>query len=136
MSSSPGSTWWSVPRRAETRPAPSRYRCQPGPRERWWEPELYRLRGELTLKQPGEQDPTSENLKAAEEYFLQAIKNARRIDAKSLELRATMSLGRLWLEQGKRAEAHRMLAEVYGWFTEGFETADLEEAKVLLKEAS
>ena len=105
-------------------------------RERWWEPELYRLRGELTLKQSGEQDPTSENLKAAEEYLLQAINIARRIDAKSLELRATMSLGRLWLEQGKRAEAHRMLAEVYGWFTEGFETADLREAKVLLKEAS
>ena len=57
---------------------------------------------------------------------------ARRQQAKSLELRAAMSLARLWQHQGKRAEACRMLAEVYGWFTEGFDTADLQEAKALL----
>ena len=59
---------------------------------------------------------------------------ARQQQAKSWELRAAMSLARLWQQQGKRAEAHQRLAEVYGWFTEGFDTADLQEAKVLLEE--
>jgi predicted ATPase len=59
---------------------------------------------------------------------------ARRQEAKSLELRAAMSLSRLWQRQGKRAEAHALLAPIYGWFTEGFDTADLQEAKALLEE--
>ena len=63
---------------------------------------------------------------------MRAIEIARRQQAKSLELRAVMSLARLWQQQGKRAEARRMLAEIYGWFTEGFDTADLKEAKALL----
>jgi hypothetical protein len=70
----------------------------------------------------------------AEECFLKAIEIARKQSAKSLELRAVMSLSRLWQQQGKKKEAHRMLAEIYGWFTEGFDTADLQEAKALLEE--
>ena len=66
-------------------------------------------------------------------YFHQALTITRRQQAKSLELRAAMSLSRLWQRQGKRAEARELLAEVYGWFTEGFDTADLQEAKVLLE---
>ena len=66
--------------------------------------------------------------------FLQAIDVARHQHAKSLELRAVMSLGRLWQQQGKCTEAHQMLAESYGWFTEGFDTLDLQEAKALLEE--
>jgi predicted ATPase len=65
---------------------------------------------------------------------LKAVEIARRQQAKSLELRAVMSLSRLWQQQGKREEARRMLAEIYGWFTEGFDTADLQEAKALLEE--
>lgn len=72
----------------------------------------------------------------AEECFLKAIEIARRQQAKSLELRATMSLARLWKSQGKRAEARKMLAEIYDWFTEGFDTADLQDAKALLDELS
>lgn len=72
--------------------------------------------------------------KEAEECFLKAIEVARRQQAKSLELRATVSLARLWQRQGKGAEARDMLAEVYGWFTEGFDTVDLQEAKGLLEE--
>ena len=64
----------------------------------------------------------------------QALDVARRQKAKALELRAAMSLARLWREQGKRAEAHELLAPIYNWFTEGFDTADLQEAKVLLDE--
>jgi len=97
-------------------------------RERWWEAELYRLRGELLLQhavaQPGE----------AETCFQQALVVARRQQARSLELRAAMSLARLWQQHGKRAEAHELLAAVYGWFTEGFDTADLQEARILLEE--
>jgi class 3 adenylate cyclase/predicted ATPase len=70
----------------------------------------------------------------AEECFHKAIEIARRQQAKSLELRAVMSLARLWKEQGKKDEARQMLAEIYGWFTEGFDTADLQEAKALLEE--
>ena len=97
--------------------------------ERYWEAELHRLRGELLLMQGA---PLSE----VEQCFHRAIEIARRQQAKSLELRAAMSLSRLWRQQGKRAEARDMLAEIYGWFTEGFDTADLREAKALLDELS
>lgn len=70
----------------------------------------------------------------AEQCFLKAIEISRQQQAKSLELRATMSLARLWKTQGKRKEAHKMLAAIYGWFTEGFDTADLQDAKALLEE--
>jgi predicted ATPase len=70
----------------------------------------------------------------AEACFHQALDVARRQQAKSWELRAATSLARLWQQQGKRAEAYRLLAPTYGWFTEGFDTADLQEAKALLEE--
>jgi predicted ATPase len=95
--------------------------------ERWWEAEIYRLRGLLLLRQTG--TPQEE----AEACFQQALEVARRQEAKSLELRAAMSLARLWQYQGKRAAARELLAPVYGWFTEGFDTADLQEAKALLE---
>jgi predicted ATPase len=69
----------------------------------------------------------------AEGYFLKAIDVARKQQAKSLELRAVMSLSRLWQQQGKQHEAHKMLVEIYDWFTEGFDTKDLQEAKALLE---
>jgi predicted ATPase len=69
-----------------------------------------------------------------ETCYRRALDVARRQQAKSWELRVAMSLGRLWQQQGKRQEARRLLAEIYGWFTEGFDTADLQEAKVLLQE--
>lgn len=72
----------------------------------------------------------------AEECFLKAIDIARQQQAKSWELRAATSLARLWREQGKRDEAHAVLFEVYNWFTEGFDTKDLQEAKALLEELS
>jgi predicted ATPase len=72
----------------------------------------------------------------AEKCFWQAIEVARRQEARSLELRAVMSLSRLWQSQGKQAQAKQMLAEIYGWFTEGFDTADLKEARILLEELS
>ncbi|MBI3798113.1 MAG: AAA family ATPase [Deltaproteobacteria bacterium] len=101
--------------------------------ERFSEAELYRLKGTLTLqsKVPG---PKSQVEEEAEGYFRKAIDIARRQQAKSLELRAAMSLARLWQQQGKKEEARRMLAEIYNWFTEGFDAADLQEAKVLLEE--
>jgi predicted ATPase len=70
----------------------------------------------------------------AETWLQRALDIARRQEAKSLELRAAMSLARLWQQQGRRAEAHDLLAPLYGWFTEGFDTADLQEAKALLDE--
>jgi class 3 adenylate cyclase/predicted ATPase len=103
--------------------------------ERQYEAELYRLKGELTLAQSRVQGLAS-RVKEAEGCFLKAIEIARRQQAKSLELRAVMSLSRLWQRQGKRKEAHRMLAEIYGWFTGGFDTKDLQEAKALLDELS
>jgi len=93
--------------------------------EHWWEPELHRLQGKLLLLQGDEGE--------AEASFHQAIELARQQQAKSLELRAAMSLSRLWLKQGKREEARQLLAEVYAWFTEGFDTPDLKEAKALLE---
>jgi predicted ATPase len=96
--------------------------------ERWWEAEIHRLRGVLLLRQPG--TPQAE----AETWLQRALDVARRQEAKSLELRAAMSLSRLWQQQGKQAEARELLASVYGWFTEGFDTVDLQEAKTLLEE--
>jgi len=96
--------------------------------ERNWEAELHRRKGELLLMQQGQK------VGEAEECFRQALDIARRQQAKSLELRAAMSLSRLWQQQGKQEEAHRLLTEIYGWFTEGFDTADLKEAKFLLEE--
>jgi predicted ATPase len=101
--------------------------------ERGWEAEIYRLQGELLLKSEARsQKPEREE--AAESCFRQALHVARGQSAKSWELRAAMSLSQLWQRQGKREEARRLLAEVYGWFTEGFDTADLQEAKALLEE--
>jgi predicted ATPase len=96
--------------------------------ERAWEPELYRLKGELLLQL------NSDNQAEAETCFHQAITAARAQQAKSFELRAATSLARLWQQQGKHQEAHDLLALVYGWFTEGFDTADLQESKALLDE--
>jgi predicted ATPase len=95
---------------------------------RWWEAELYRLKGALLLQHAVAQP------KEVEACFQQALAVARRQQAKSLELRAAMSLARLWQQQGRRAEAYALLAPIYGWFTEGFDTADLIEAKALLHE--
>jgi len=139
--------------------------------ERFYEAELYRLRGELTLQQsraslgqvPGKSQtgpkskvqsrkkfsvvspqlsvpnpqplaPSTQAEAEAEADFLKAIEISRRQQAKSLELRATVSLARLWQQQGKKAEARKILADIYGWFTEGFDTKDLQEAKALLQE--
>jgi predicted ATPase len=96
--------------------------------ERYYEAELYRLQGELLLQH------AAPEVSHAETCFQQALDIARRQQAKSLELRAAMSLGRLWQQQGKRDEAQALLAPSYGWFTEGFETADLQDAKTLLDE--
>jgi predicted ATPase len=134
--------------------------------ERQWEAELYRLKGTLTLQsqaslgqvsdksqaslgevsnEPQASQGKSENpnpqpltpsTQEAETCFHKAIEIARHQQAKSLELRAAMSLARLWQQQGKQEEAHDMLAEIYGWFTEGFDTADLQDAKALLEELS
>ena len=122
--------------------------------ERYCEADLYRLQGEFLLRQaapgaaPTAPPPTALLAEAewvgatdvqplrteAETCLCHALDIARQQQAKSLELRAAMSRARLWQQQGKRAEAHQLLAEVYGWFTEGFETADLQEARALLEE--
>jgi class 3 adenylate cyclase/predicted ATPase len=94
--------------------------------ERWYEAEIYRLKGELLLQQ-SPSNPTE-----AETCFHHAIRIAQSQSARSWELRATTSLARIWQQQGKRAEAHELLAPVYGWFTEGFDTLDFQEAKALL----
>ena len=78
--------------------------------------------------------PLTPNSQEAEGHFCKAIEIARKQQAKSWELRAVMSLSRLWQHQGKRHEARQLLAEIYGWFTEGFDTVDLQEAKALLEE--
>ncbi len=127
--------------------------------ERYWEADLYRLKGELMLQQENQKSKAcpersrrgkSQKSKiktelrhltpnaqvAAEACFQQAIETARELSAKSFELRAATSLARLWQQQGKTAEARQMLADVYNWFTEGFDTKDLQEAKVLLEELS
>ena len=86
---------------------------------RWWEAELCRLRGELLR---------------SEEWLQRSLDVSRHQQAKSLELRASMSMARLWRDQGKRTKARDLLVPVYGWFTEGFDTLDLKEAKALLDE--
>jgi predicted ATPase len=98
--------------------------------ERRWEAGLHRLQGELFLARTAEHDAE------AETCFRHALDSARRQQAKSWELRATMSLSRLWQRQGKRDEARQLLTEIYNWFTEGFDTADLQEARALLVELS
>jgi predicted ATPase len=95
---------------------------------RWWEAEIYRLRGDLLLHLP------SPEVSQAEASFHQALDVARRQQAKALELRTAMSLSRLWQQQAQRTEARQLLADVYCWFTEGFGTADLRSAKALLEE--
>jgi class 3 adenylate cyclase/predicted ATPase len=97
-------------------------------KERWCEPEAYRTAGEIALRSP---EPDAAK---AEAYFDRALAVARAQQAKSWELRAAMSMARLWRDQGKRNEARDLLAPVYGWFTEGFDTLDLREAKALLDE--
>jgi predicted ATPase/DNA-binding SARP family transcriptional activator len=99
----------------------------------YWEVELYRLKGELLLQTEARAEALRQAQDEAEKCFWQAIEVARRQRGKSLELRAVMSLSRLWQGQGKRKEARQMLAEIYGWFSEGFATADLQEARALLE---
>ena len=98
--------------------------------ERRWEAELHRLKGELLLHLP------SDNATEAEACFQQSLDIARNQQAKSWELRAATSLARLWQQQDKRQDAYDLLAPVYKWFTEGFDTADLKEAKALLDDLS
>ena len=95
---------------------------------RWWEAEVSRLQGELLLHLP------SPDVPQAEAAFLHALDVARRQQAKALELRTALSLARLWQGQGQPTTARQLLEEIYGWFTEGFDTADLQEAKALLAE--
>jgi predicted ATPase len=94
--------------------------------ERYFEAELYRLKGELLLAQGDDA--------GAEASLQKAVEVARRQSAKSWELRATTSLARLWQKQGQTDEARQVLMQIYGWFTEGFDTPDLKEAKALLDE--
>jgi len=120
--------------------------------ERWYAAELHRLKGELLLAQEGKKQKTKskkqkakipnpqpltsstqEVMREVEECFLIAIEIARQQSARSLELRAAMSLARLWQQQRKKIEAHQLLSDIYGWFTEGFDTADLKQAKALLE---
>jgi predicted ATPase len=97
-------------------------------KETWYEAEIHRIAGEIALMSP---EPDAAK---AEAYFERALAVARQQQAKSWELRAAMSMARLWRNQGKRDEAHDLLAPVYGWFTEGFDTLDLKQAKALLAE--
>jgi len=95
--------------------------------ERWWEAEVSRLQGELLLRLPRPEIPQ------ATACLHQALDVARHQQAKALELRAALRLSRLWREQGQHDEARELLAPLYSWFTEGFDTADLQEAKALLE---
>jgi len=107
--------------------------------ERFYEAELHRIKGELLLAQKGKSEKAKgkrEEVSEAEGCFQKAIEVACSQSAKSLELRAVTSLSRLWQKQGRKNEARQKLAEIYGWFTEGFDTADLKEAKTILEELS
>ena len=97
-------------------------------KERWWEADVHRIAGEIALLSP------KPDAAKAEAYFERALAVARQQQAKSWELRAAMGLARLWRSQGKVQQARELLAPVYGWFTEGFDTRDLKEAKALLEE--
>ena len=99
-------------------------------KERWFEAEVNRIAGEIALKS------RPPNMAKAKDYFECALAVARQQQAKSWELRASMSLARLWRDQGKPQQARELLAPVYDWFTEGFDTRDLKEAKALLEELS
>ena len=96
--------------------------------ERWYEAEVNRVAGEIALKS------IEPDAAKASTYFGRALAIARTQQTKSWELRAAMSMARLWRDQGKREEARELLAPVYGWFTEGFETLNLKQAKALLDE--
>ena len=96
--------------------------------ERFYEAEVHRVQGTLVLAQAADQHAQ------AEICFQHALDVARRQQARSWELRAALSLARLWQQQGKRAEAHALLTPIYGWFTEGFDTADLQDAKAMVEE--
>ena len=96
-----------------------------------WDAELHRLQGQLTLQYP---TPSTQAEVEAEHLFRRALEIARHQDARSHELRASTSLARLWQQQGKQADARALLAPIYGWFTEGFDTADLQKARALLEE--
>jgi predicted ATPase len=95
-------------------------------KERWHQAEIYRLAGEIAVQSP------APDLVKAEKYFERGLAIARAQQAKSWELRAAMSLARLWLNQGKGQEGRHQLASVLGWFTEGSDTLDLREARALL----
>jgi predicted ATPase len=97
-------------------------------KEKSFEADINRLAGEIALKSP------QLSAKSAEAYFQRALAVARQQQAKSWELRAAMSMARLWRDQGRRDEARELLAPVYGWFTEGFDTRDLKDARALLNE--
>ena len=96
--------------------------------ERYWEPEVYRVRGELLVLDP------KPDVAKAEAYFNRALDVARKQQAKFWELRGAISMARLWRDQGKVKEARELVTPVYGWFTEGFDARDLKEAKTLLDE--
>jgi predicted ATPase len=97
-------------------------------KEKWWEAEINRMAGDIALRLP---QPDAAKAGA---FFEHALAVARQQQAKSWELRAAMSLARLWRDQGKVQQARELLAPVYGWFTEGFDTRDLKQAKALLEE--
>ena len=97
-------------------------------KEKWCEAEVHRIAGEIALKS------LAPHTEKAEKYFDRALAVARQQQTKSWELRAAMSMARLWPNQGKVQQARELLAPVYGWFTEGFDTRDLKEAKALLEE--
>jgi predicted ATPase len=97
-------------------------------KEKWCEAEVHRIAGEIALKSPQPDAAIVEN------YFDRALTVSRAQQSKSWELRAAMSMARLRRDQGKRDEARELLAPVYGWFTEGFDTRDLKDAKALLDE--
>ena len=99
-------------------------------KERWWEADIYRMAGEIALMS------SEPDAARAEAYFEGALAVARQQQAKSWELRAAMSMARLWRDQGKPQQGRELLAPVYGWFTEGFDTLDLREAKALLETLS
>ena len=97
-------------------------------KEKWCEAEVHRVAGEIALKS------SEPDVMKAQAYFERALAVARQQQAKSWELRAATSMARLWRDQGKPQQARELLAPIYGWFTEGFDTRDLKEAKALLEE--